>query len=62
MPKIAKPIDIGVRMPAKLAKLIRAQAVSESRSAASMVRRICQAHYEARSLTEQLELPLTGGE
>ena len=62
MPKLGKPVDIGVRMPAKLAKQIRCQAVQEGRSAASMVKRICQAHYDARALTEQLELPLTGGE
>ena len=61
MPKLRKPVDLGFRVPAKLADQIRAEAAQDGRTTSNLVRAICQAHYDARSLKSQLELPLEGG-
>ena len=66
MPKLRKPVDLGFRVPAKLADQIRAQAVQEGRSAANLVRAICQAHFDTTARQgrakgpdpDQLDLPL----
>ena len=59
MPKLRKPVDLGFRVPAKLADQLRAQAIQEGRSTANLVRAICQAHVDRlKGAGEQLELAL----
>jgi hypothetical protein len=49
MPKLREPVDLGFRVPAKLADQIRAQAAQEVRSTSNLVRAICQAHFDRRA-------------
>ena len=59
MPKLRKPVDLGFRVPAKLADQIRAQAAQDGRTTSNLVRSICQAHFDRlRGVGEQLELAL----
>ena len=66
MPKLRKHVDLGFRVPAKLADQIRAQAALECRSASNLVRSICQSHFDTmaalaearRGDPAQLELDL----
>ena len=66
MPKVRNPVDLGFRVPAKLADQIRALATQECRSTSNLVRAICQAHFDTTARQgrakgpdpDQLDLPL----